>query len=103
MNGQQALLNASADSCRVDTGVQIKNTPVLTHLSLVIDSSSEVVCRGGPMATKDELTVFDGYLHALLAYAWHLDLQSKSVCVLMKVHNRSEILNALSRFRLNWC
>ena len=103
MDGQQTLLYTSADSRRVDAGVQIKDAPVLAHFPLTIDRSSVVVCRRGAVAAKDELAVLDGYLHALLAYAGHLDLQSKSVGILMKVYNRSEILNALSRFSFNWC
>jgi hypothetical protein len=103
MNGQQTLLNTSADSRRVDAGVQIKDAPVLAHFSLAIDRSSEVVRRGSAVATKDELAVFNGYLDSLLAYSWHFDLQNKSVRILMKVHNRTEILNALSRFSFNWC
>ena len=74
MNGQQALLYASADPCRVDAGIQIENTPVIAHFPLAIDRLSEVVRRDGAVATKDELTVFNGYLYALLAYAGHLDL-----------------------------
>jgi hypothetical protein len=103
MDGQQTLLYTSVDSRRVDAGVQIEDAPVLAHFPLAVDSSSKVVCRRRAVASKDELTVFNGYLHALLAYAWHLDLESKSVRVLMKIHDRSEILNALSRFSLNWC
>jgi hypothetical protein len=103
MDGQQTLLYTSADSRRVDAGVQIEDASVLAHFPLTVDSSSVVVCRRGAVAAKDELAVLDGYFHALLAYAWHLDLQSKSVGILMKVYNRSEILNALSRFSFNWC
>jgi hypothetical protein len=103
MDGQQTLLYTSADPRRVDAGIQIEDAPVLAHFPLAIDRSSEVVRRDGSVATKDELAVFNGYLYALFAYARHLDLQSKSVCILMKIHNRSEILNALSRFSFNWC
>jgi hypothetical protein len=103
MDGQQTLLYVSADSRRVDAGVQIENASELAHFPLTVDSSSEVVRRRGAVAAKDELALLDGYLHALLAYAWHLDLQSKSVGILMKIYNRSGILNALSRFSFNWC
>ena len=103
MDGQQTLLYMSAYSSRVDAGIQIEYTAILTHFPLTVDSSSKVACRGGAMTTKDELAVLDGYLHALLAYAWHFDFQSESVRILMKIHSRSEVLNALSRFRFNWC
>ena len=103
MDGQQTLLYASTDPRRVDAGIQIEDAPVIAHIPLAIDRSSEVVRRDGAVATKDELTVFNGYLYALFADARHLDLQSKSVRILMKIHNRSEILNARSRFSFNWC
>ena len=103
MDGQQALLYTSADPRRVDAGIQIENAPILAHLAFTIDRSSKVVCRGGAMATKDELAVCNGYLYALLAHTGHLDLQGKSVRILVKIHNRSEILNALSRFGFSWC
>jgi hypothetical protein len=103
MDGQQTLLYVSADSRRIDAGVQIEDASVLTHVPLAINRSSEIAWRGGAMATKDEFAVLHGHLHALLAYAWHLDFQSKSVRILMKIHDRSGILDALSRLSFNWC
>jgi hypothetical protein len=103
MDGEQTLLYTSADARRVDAGIQIENPPVLTNSSLAMNSSSKVVRQSGAMAAKDELPVFNGHFYALFAYAWHFDLESKPVRVLMKVYNGREIFNALAAFRLGCC
>jgi hypothetical protein len=102
MNRQQALVDASADSRRVDAWVEIKNPTVSASFSLAMHRFSEIARRGS-MATEDEFSVLYGHLHALLAYSGHFDLESKPIGVLMKIHNGRNVFNTLSRFTPGWC
>lgn len=102
MNGQQALLDSSSDSRRVDTRVEIKNTAVIAGFPLPMHRLSEIA-RCGSMAAEDQFSILYGHLHPLLAYSGHLDFESKPVAILMKVHDRRDIFNALSRFTFGWC
>jgi hypothetical protein len=102
MDGQQALLNAGADSRRVDARIEIENAAVLANFPFTMHGISEVARRGA-MATEDELSVLNGHIDPLLAYPGHLDFKSESIRILVKVHRRREIFHALSAFGFGWC
>lgn len=102
MNGQQALVDASADSRRVDTRVEIKNPTVSAGFSLAMHRLSEIARRGS-VATEDQFSLLYGHLYALLAYSGHFDLESKPIGILMKVNNGRNVFNTLSRFTPGWC
>ena len=102
MNGQQALVDASADSRRVDAWVEIKNPTISAGFPLAMHRFSEITRRGS-MATEDEFSVLYGHLHTLLAYSGHFDLESKPIGILMKVYNGPNVFNTLSRFTPGWC
>jgi hypothetical protein len=100
MNGQQTLLDASADSRCVDARIEIEDTAILAGFPFAMHGSSEV-SRRRPMSAEDQLSVLNSHFHALLVNAGHLNLERKSVGILMKVHERREILHALSGFTLS--
>jgi hypothetical protein len=102
MDGKQTLLNASTDPRRVDARIKIENPAVIAGFPLAMHGPSGIA-RLDWVTAEDELSVLHGHLDTLLVYAGHLSLESKPIGILMKVHDRREILDAPCRFTLGWC
>jgi hypothetical protein len=102
MDGQEALLNAGADSRRIDARIEIENAAVLASFPLTMHGLSEIA-RHGAMAAEDQLSVLNSHIHPLLVYPGHLDFESEPVRILVKVHQGREIFHALRAFAFGWC